>query len=80
MRKLYDKLRNNPRAVIIMTEKDAVRLRKARLPEPLMRAMYYQPISLKFVEGPDQDFLGYILDEIRHEHKMDGAQDQDVTE
>ena len=81
MRKLYSKLQNNPRAVIIMTEKDAVRLRRARLPEPLMRAMYYQPISLKFVEGPDQDFLGYLLEGIRNDHKLDNAQqEQDVTE
>ena len=81
MRKLYTKLQNNPRAVIIMTEKDAVRLRRARLPEPLMRAMYYQPISLKFVEGPDQDFLGYLLEGIRNDHKLDNAQqEQDVTE
>ena len=73
MRKLYDKLRNNPRAVVIMTEKDAVRLRKARLPEQLMRAMYYQPISMKFVEGPDLDFVGCLLEEIRHVDKHDGT-------
>ena len=71
MHKLYDKLRNNPRAVVIMTEKDAVRLRKARLPEQLMRAMYYQPISMKFVEGPDSDFVGCLLEKIRHVDKYD---------
>jgi tetraacyldisaccharide 4'-kinase len=65
MRILYEKLKNNPRAVIIMTEKDAVRLRRARLPEQLMRAMYYQPISMVFVEGPDQDFVGHLIEEIR---------------
>lgn len=69
MRRLYDKLKNNPRAVIIMTEKDAVRLRRARLPEQLMRAMYYQPISMMFVEGPDQDFVGHLLEEIRQEDR-----------
>lgn len=71
MRRLYDKLKNNPRAVIIMTEKDAVRLRRARLPEQLMRAMYYQPISLMFVEGPDQDFVGHLLESIRHVDRDD---------
>ena len=73
MRRLYDKVRNNPRAVVIMTEKDAVRLRRARLPEPLMRAMYYQPISMKFVEGPDQDFVGRLLEEIRDVDKEESA-------
>ena len=71
MRRLYDKLKNNPRAVIIMTEKDAVRLRRARLPEQLMRAMYYQPISLMFVDGPDQDFVGHLLESIRHVDRDD---------
>jgi tetraacyldisaccharide 4'-kinase len=69
MRKLYAKLRNYPRAVVIMTEKDTVRLRGARLPEQLMRAMYYQPISMSFVEGPDQDFAGRLLEEIRHKDR-----------
>ncbi|MBR4028241.1 MAG: tetraacyldisaccharide 4'-kinase [Alistipes sp.] len=80
MRKLFDKLRNHPRAVIIMTEKDAVRLRGARLPEQLMRAMYYQPISITFVEGPDQDFAGRLLKDIRHKEKpvkMDSGETND---
>jgi tetraacyldisaccharide 4'-kinase len=69
MRMLHERLRNHPRAVIIMTEKDAVRLRGARLPEQLMRAMYYQPISMAFVEGPDQDFAGRLLEELRQKDK-----------
>ena len=73
MRKLYDKLRNNPRAVIIMTEKDAVRLRRARLPEQLMRAMYYQPISMRFIEGPDQDFVSSLISEIEYGKKRDNV-------
>lgn len=82
MRKLYDKLRNHPRAVVIMTEKDAVRLRSARLPEQLMRAMYYQPISLSFVEGPDHDFAGRLLEELRHKDKSpiaDAGEQKDDT-
>ena len=77
MKKLYNKLRNHPRAVVIMTEKDAVRLRSARLPEQLMRAMYYQPISLSFVEGPDHDFAGRLLEEIRYEDKRQVADDDE---
>ena len=76
MRRLYDKLKSNPRAVIIMTEKDAVRLRRARLPEQLMRAMYYQPISMKFVEGPDQDFVGHLLEELKSKDKGSVAQEE----
>lgn len=49
-----------------MTEKDAVRLRRAKLPERLMRAMYYQPISMDFIDGPDQDFVGSLIAEIEY--------------
>lgn len=80
MRLLYDKLRHHPRAVIIMTEKDAVRLRSARLPEQLMRAVYYQPISMTFVEGPDQDFAGRLLDDIRHKEKPTKVEPESVKE
>lgn len=69
MRRLYDKLKHNPRAVIIMTEKDAVRLRRSKLPEPLMRAMYFLPIHIDFVEGPDTDLRGNIIAEIKYESK-----------
>lgn len=69
MRRLYKKLKHNPRAVIIMTEKDAVRLRRSKLPEPLMRAMYFMPIHMAFVEGPDTDFRGKLIAEIKCESK-----------
>ena len=26
-----------------------------------MRAMYYQPINIRFIEGPDSNFLGNLL-------------------
>ena len=69
MRRLYEKLKRNPRAIIIMTEKDAVRLRRSRLPEPLMRAMYFMPIHIDFVEGPDTDLRGNLIAEIKYEAK-----------
>lgn len=66
LRRVYELLNKHPRAVIIMTEKDAVRLRRAKLPERLMRAMYYQPISMNFIDGPDQDFVGSLIAEIEY--------------
>ena len=38
-----------------------------------MRAMYYQPIALSFVDGPDHDFAGRLLEEIRYEDKRQVA-------
>ena len=61
---LYSKLKQHPRAIILMTEKDAVKLRRARLPKTLMQAMYYQPIELSLIDGPDRDFIGNLINEI----------------
>lgn len=64
---IYSKLKRNPRAIVLMTEKDAVKLRRAtRLPETLRRVMYYQPIELNFIDGPDRDFIGNLIAEIEH--------------
>ena len=64
MRKVYESLKKNHRAIVLMTEKDAVKLRRARLPEALMRAMYYQPIEMALLEGPDRDFIPNLIAEI----------------
>ena len=64
MRRIAALLEKHPRAIVLMTEKDAVRLRRAKLPEALMRVMYYQPISMRFVDGPDHDFVNSLIDEI----------------
>ena len=66
MKFLMDKLRKHPRAIILMTEKDAVKLFRSgkHLPEALRRAMYYQPIETELVDGPDKDFVGNLKKEI----------------
>ena len=65
MKLLYDMLARHPRAIILMTEKDAVKLFRAKgLPERLRRAMYYQPIETRLMEGPDKDFTGNLIAEI----------------
>ena len=59
--------KRHPRAIILMTEKDAVKLRRSNnLPESLRRAMYYQPVEMSFIEGPDQNFIGKLIAEIEH--------------
>ena len=64
---IHTKLKNHPRAIVLMTEKDAVKLRRAtRIPESLRRAMYYQPIDINFIDGPDRDFIGNLIADIEH--------------
>ena len=67
LKMIYGKLKQNPRAIVLMTEKDAVKLRRAtRLPETLRRAMYYQPMEINFIDGPDRDFIGNLIAEIEN--------------
>lgn len=65
MNRLMEMLRSHPRAIILMTEKDAIKLfRSSSLPETLRRAMYYQPIETQLMDGPDKDFIGTLKSEI----------------
>ena len=67
LRDIYECLKRHPRAIILLTEKDAVKLRRAhRLPEMMRRAMYYLPIEMTLVEGPDHNFIPNLIEEIDH--------------
>ena len=66
LKSIYATLNEHPRAFILTTEKDAVRLRRARMPEKMMRAMYYQPIAMRLVEGPERhSFVDSLIKSIR---------------
>ena len=70
LKRIYAKLNEHPRAIILTTEKDAVRLRRARMPEKMMRAMYYQPIAMTLVEGPErEDFVQSLIAEIEYKDR-----------
>jgi tetraacyldisaccharide 4'-kinase len=77
MTELYNKLKQHPRAIILMTEKDAVKLRRAKkLPEALRRAMYYQPVEMQLIDGPDHDFVGKLIDEIESKGMSERPNDE----
>ena len=76
IQQLYSKLKKHPRAIILMTEKDAIKLRKSRMPKQLMQAMYYQPIEMTLVDGPDRDFIGNLIAEIDAQNS-EGLSDRD---
>lgn len=64
---IYALHQRHPRAIILMTEKDVVKLRRSNnLPISLRRVMYYQPVEMSFIEGPDQDFIGKLIAEIEY--------------
>lgn len=76
LRRVNASLARNHRAIVLMTEKDAVKLRRSKLPEPLMRAMYYQPIEMAFIEGPDRDFIGNLIAEIEYKERDSDKKDK----
>jgi tetraacyldisaccharide 4'-kinase len=70
LKRIYAKLNEHPRAFILTTEKDAVRLRRARMPESMMRVMYYQPIAMYLVDGPEHhDFVSSLIAEIEYKER-----------
>lgn len=73
MKRLGEMLARHPRAIILMTEKDAIKLFRVRsLPEQLRRAMFYQPIETTLLEGPDKDFIGNLIADIEFKEQKSG--------
>ena len=56
----------HPAAVILTTEKDAVKLMRARsVPAQVRRKLYYIPINITFTEGSETDFLKKLEQDVR---------------
>lgn len=73
MKRLSEMLARHPRAIILMTEKDAIKLFRVRsLPEQLRRAMFYQPIETTLLDGPDKDFIGHLISDIEFKEQKSG--------
>jgi tetraacyldisaccharide 4'-kinase len=70
LKPIYASLNEHPRAFILSTEKDAVRLRRARMPERMMRVMYYQPIAMRLVDGPERHgFVESLIKSIKEKER-----------
>ena len=66
MRRLARLLELHPDAVIVTTEKDAVKmLRPDRIPPEVRRRLYYQPINISFIEDSAADFLQKLEKDVR---------------
>ena len=56
----------HPEAVILTTEKDAVKLMRGRsVPSQIRRRLYYIPINISFTEGSETDFLKKLEQDVR---------------
>lgn len=66
MNTLESLLAKYPEAVIVTTEKDAVKLiNRARVPESVRRALHYQPINISFIGDSATDFLQKLEEDVR---------------
>lgn len=64
--RLRELLAKNPGAVIVTTEKDAVKLtNRAKIPEEVQRSIYYLPINISFIEDSATDFLQKLEEDVR---------------
>lgn len=55
-----------PEAVIVTTEKDAVKMtNRAKVPEVIRRNLYYLPINISFIEDSATDFLQKLEQDVR---------------
>lgn len=63
---LVHHLEQHPEAVVVTTEKDAVKLtNRKRIPELLQRRIYYLPINISFIEDSETDLLSKLEEDVR---------------
>ena len=66
MQALAKLISQHPEAVILTTEKDAVKLMRGRkVPAQVRKRLYYIPINISFTEGSETDFLKKLEQDVR---------------
>lgn len=65
IKSIMESLECHPKAMLLTTEKDAVKLRRSRrVPDYMRERLFYQPVKLEFIEGSDEDFLGTLKNDL----------------
>ena len=68
------RLQKYPNAVLLTTEKDMVKLhRSRRVPDFMRERLFYMPLSIEFIEGSDDDFLGTLRLDLEGKLHLDSA-------
>ena len=63
--RIVAKLEKHPKAMLLTTEKDTVKLRRSRrVPDIMRERLFYQPVQVEFLEGSDVDFLGTLKSDL----------------
>lgn len=75
--KIVERLEKYPEAMLLTTEKDAVKLRRSRrVPDVVRQRLFYMPMLMEFLEGSDHDFLGTLKLELEGKVHFDNEQNE----
>lgn len=75
MQSVAKELEKHPDAMLLTTEKDAVKMRRSRrVPEIVRQRLFYLPMKMEFMEGSDHDFLGTLKMDLEGKLRMDRTQ------
>lgn len=67
-------LEKHPKAMLLTTEKDVVKLRRSRrVPDIMRERLFYQPVQVEFIEGSDADFLGTLKSDLEGKVHLDSV-------
>ena len=66
LRTMAAMLREHPTAVVVTTEKDAVKLfNSSRIPPAIASRLYYLPVKMNYINDSDKDFLENLERDVR---------------
>jgi tetraacyldisaccharide 4'-kinase len=69
---IVEMIKKHPQAMLLTTEKDAVKLRRSRrVPDMVRERLFYQPVQVEFLEGSDVDFLGTLKSDLEGKVHLD---------
>ena len=76
MQQVADTLQKNPEAMLLTTEKDAVKLRRSRrVPEIVRQRIFYMPMKMEVIEGADHDGVGTLKQDLKGKIHLDSEED-----
>ena len=72
--RIVAKLEKHPKAMLLTTEKDTVKLRRSRrVPDIMRERLFYQPVQVECLEGSDVDFLGTLKSDLEGKVHLDSV-------
>ena len=79
MQNISAQLHQHPEAMLLTTEKDAVKLRRSRrVPDIIRQRLFYMPMKMEFIEGSDHDFLETLKQDLKGKVHLDNESGENL--